>query len=1154
MLTNRLRPITWDEVTGQKINVQILRSIVKNPEGAPKSLILEGAYGSGKCVGGETRVHTNLGYIKIKDIPHSNDINNEGFAEVKDIYVEGNERVSHFYYGGKRKVIGIKSDRFDLVGTPNHKIKAFSDSGVEWVRLDQMDVGSYVCLSKDKNVLFNNRVEKISELEHLSDFDYGYMVGFILGDGNVYRERLTITGTIEITDKIMSMIPEKKWCRYENERGIVDIHLNSVEMCSKMLDVGVGGVSYNKKIPEWVYQSNYDVIRGVLSGLIDSDGTVGGIDYCTVSKELSYGVRDLFNILGVYPKIMVSDIKYEYVRECKHDKKVYRVFVTYDEFCNLDFLELKVGYKRDGIKEIADRYSDMIKRNNSTRYVPLNDKYRMIIEEVYQEIKRQFTEKNGVGFKKYVEKYYREFALRYNSRMCDRFTEKSWYRFKSLLQEDIRTEIDEAIEKYRFYRIGEIYEGERLVYDITVPTTKTFYANGMINHNTTLARIIARELNGIKDRDYDLDMSPFYREYDSTIIGNIEKIRELRDTFGVGYEDYWQVIVFDECLSGDTKILLSDGSSMEIKEIVDGELDVEVISYNKELNRVEPKKVCGWFKNNPKIFYNVKTTKQKSFIKASKNHIFVTPEGDKKLCELTIGSKVYRYEYKLSDDERQVIIGTMLGDGYMDRPEKSILWTPRMTLRHGVSQEEWLRLKCEALSGIGSEAGIVKDKKYVDSDKYYENSETMSWNTKSLMCLREFSEMFRGAKDTKKRVTRDILEELTPLGIAVWYLDDGSLQVNKRENKNGSVKYYPCVIMNTQGFSLEENKTIVDYFKETWGIDFILYEYRGYNYLYANTKSSIKFLELVAPYICEGVLDYKLRDFFKCGNGLKNIKKGSMSVIEDEITSIGIDKVIPKPAYDIEVEDNHNYFAGEILVHNCHAVSQQAQNALLKVIEEVRSKTFFVFCTTHIQKIIPTIKSRSLELTFSPVPFVEVLEHLDRVSGELGINVPDDIKKSIALRSRGHMRDVNMLLDKYMLVGEDVFRESVKFTTGLLCEFFIAVINNKGDKVNEVLGEISKVPMRDLKDDFSNFIVMCLKESLGNDSGDEEVKDLVREMGPDVMKLVKHYYSDWMKNIFNSDMDFYAGMLALYMLMKKSGDKDSKGGGATSLRERAVRR
>ena len=75
---------------------------------------------------------------------------------------------------------------------------------------------------------------------------------------------------------------------------------------------------------------------------------------------------------------------------------------------------------------------------------------------------------------------------------------------------------------------------------------------------TTCARILARALNCPNQKggepcgdcpvcNSDLDLSPYYSEYDSAIIGNVDTIRGLRDTFYYNSDDGYKVIVLDEC-------------------------------------------------------------------------------------------------------------------------------------------------------------------------------------------------------------------------------------------------------------------------------------------------------------------------------------------------------------------------------------------------------------------------------------------------------------------------------------------------------------------------------------------------------------------------------------------------------------------------------
>ena len=245
-----------------------------------------------------------------------------------------------------------------------------------------------------------------------------------------------------------------------------------------------------------------------------------------------------------------------------------------------------------------------------------------------------------------------------------------------------------------------------------------------------------------------------------------------------------------------------------------------------------------------------------------------------------------------------------------------------------------------------------------------------------------------------------------------------------------------------------------------------------------------------------------------------------------------------------------------IVLDEVHAASIQAQTALLKVLEEVEGKTFFLLCTTHLDKVLPTIRSRSLELIYNLVPKKDIVDHLSGVESILGTNVPDDIKNLIAIRSMGHMRNAHMLLDKYMLVGDEIFRNSVRSGVDQYCGLFLAILDNDSDGVFGFLTELKSLPIVYLQKDFSEFILEVMKEFSGVGTTSSSVKKLVERYGNNVLKIVKNYYSEWSGNIFRSEEDFQAGMLLYYHLLS-SESKSTQGTqstGGNSLKDRAVKR
>ena len=114
----------------------------------------------------------------------------------------------------------------------------------------------------------------------------------------------------------------------------------------------------------------------------------------------------------------------------------------------------------------------------------------------------------------------------------------------------------------------------------------------------------------------------------------------------------WQL-----CLLGDSQILLSDGSIMEIQDIVNNKLAVEVVSYNESTGKLEHKKVINWFKNKVEdrsIWYKLKVAKAKGLgpksLTLTKDHpVWVVNKGWTKTEYVNTGDKILRYDSTSKD-------------------------------------------------------------------------------------------------------------------------------------------------------------------------------------------------------------------------------------------------------------------------------------------------------------------------------------------------------------------------------------------------------------------------------------------------------------------------------------------------------------------------
>jgi len=158
-----------------------------------------------------------------------------------------------------------------------------------------------------------------------------------------------------------------------------------------------------------------------------------------------------------------------------------------------------------------------------------------------------------------------------------RFSVLSFLNFKKLTGLELNTVLDNDISNYTFYKIETIYRGREQVYDLHVPKSHTFMANGIVNHNTSLARIFSRALicesggvdpcNTCKScQDHLKDLSISYKEFDAGSDGQVENIRKLKNE--IYYRQHkWKVIVLDEAHRA------SDAAQTSLLKLLEASLD-----------------------------------------------------------------------------------------------------------------------------------------------------------------------------------------------------------------------------------------------------------------------------------------------------------------------------------------------------------------------------------------------------------------------------------------------------------------------------------------------------------------------------------------------------------------------------------------------------
>ena len=193
---------------------------------------------------------------------------------------------------------------------------------------------------------------------------------------------------------------------------------------------------------------------------------------------------------------------------------------------------------------------------------------------------------------------------------------------------------------------------------------------------------------------------------------------------------------------------------------------------------------------------------------------------------------------KITKESRNLLIGMLLGDGTISNNNV-------FKIAHAESQKDYLEWKIKQLNNCGIRNNGIKS--YIKT-KGYTTGVPVYYTQLNII---PFIKVLRRVCYKGKKIigNRKLLNRLSPKEIAIWYMDDG--HINIRRDKGRSCGFYIKISTCEPN---EEVQTIIDYFKEVWNIHFYMF-HEGKNEdsysLCCGTKEGLKFIELVKPYVSE---------------------------------------------------------------------------------------------------------------------------------------------------------------------------------------------------------------------------------------------------------------------------------------------------------------
>lgn len=106
------------------------------------------------------------------------------------------------------------------------------------------------------------------------------------------------------------------------------------------------------------------------------------------------------------------------------------------------------------------------------------------------------------------------------------------------------------------------------------------------------------------------------------------------------------------------------------------------------------------------------------------------------------------------------------------------------------------------------------------------------------------------------------------------------------------------------------------------------------------------------------------------------------------------------------------------LIDECHKMTNDAQNALLKILEDTPKHVYFILCTTDPQKLIPTIKSRCSTFQFNPLSDEDMGKLINRVIRRERVTLSPEVIAMIIQSGQGYPRATLTILEQVLNADE----------------------------------------------------------------------------------------------------------------------------------------
>lgn len=171
----------------------------------------------------------------------------------------------------------------------------------------------------------------------------------------------------------------------------------------------------------------------------------------------------------------------------------------------------------------------------------------------------------------------------------------------------------------------------------------------------------------------------------------------------------------------------------------------------------------------------------------------------------------------------------------------------------------------------------------------------------------------------------------------------------------------------------------------------------------------------------------------KCSNCISITKENNLDVTEKDMamdTSVDGIRELNQVCLSSPINSRYRVF----ILDEVHQLSNTAQNALLRLLEDPPNHCYFILCTTDPQKLIDTLRSRCTCFKFNQIGQEDLISRLKVVADKEGLNYDDSGLYKIYNLSNGSLRDSLSILNELTLLDIKITSSSVEEVKGIIKE------------------------------------------------------------------------------------------------------------------------